>query len=48
MAKLVEVIPVAKDQRATKDVLCTAACCQVSTICEEQMGSLAAQQQSYT
>lgn len=48
MAKSVEVIPAAKEQWATKEILRTAAYCQVSTIREGQMGSLAAQQQFFT
>lgn len=48
MAKSIEVIPATKEQWTTKEILRTAAYCRVSTIHEEQMGSLTVQQDFYT
>lgn len=48
MAKFVEVIPAIKEQWEAKKIWRTAAYCRVSTAREEQLGSLAAQQQFYT
>lgn len=47
MAKSVEIIPATKEQWTAKKTWRTAAYCRVSTACEEQMGSLAVQQQFY-
>lgn len=47
MAKSVRVIPASKERRSAMGILRTAAYCRVSTVCEEQMGSLKAQQQFF-